>query len=67
MCYDSFESEELNSKTKFFAKQTNKTTAQYLQKIIMFLQTEILPIVLLNHTETINSDKSLFFLMFRYD
>jgi len=54
MCYDSFESEELkkliDNKKKFFAKQTNKTAAQYLQKEILFLQNEILPVILNNTT-----------------
>ena len=52
--HDSFESEELKKmierKKQFFKKQTNKTTAQYLQKEILFLQNEILPVVLNNTT-----------------
>lgn len=59
MCYDSFESEELkkliDGKKKFLSKQTNKTAAQYLQKEILFLQNEILPVVL-NNTTIIHSE-----------
>ena len=54
MNYDSFESEKLrkliDGKKQFLKKQTNKASAQYLQKEIMFLENEILPVVLTNTT-----------------
>ena len=54
MCYDSFESEELkkliDNKKQFLAKQTNATAAKHLQREILFLQNEILPVVLNNTT-----------------
>ena len=52
--YESFESEKLKKiiedKKRFFQKQTNKVAAQLLQKEIMFLEHDILPIVLTNTT-----------------
>ena len=52
--YDSFESERLkkliDNKKQFFNKQTNNAARQHLQNEILFLQNEILPIVLNNST-----------------
>ena len=52
--YDSFESEKLkkiiDNKKQFFNKQTNNIARQHLQDEILFLQNEILPIVLNNTT-----------------
>ena len=52
--YDSLETERLvrliNNKKEYLKKQTNKVATQYLQKEIMFLENDILPIVLKNTT-----------------
>ena len=52
MVYDSIDSEELakliENKKEYLKKVTNTKQAQYLQKEIMFLQNDIMPIVLKN-------------------
>ena len=54
MNIDSFESERLRKliadKKSYLAKQTNPTAAKHLQREIMFLENEILPVVLINST-----------------
>jgi len=54
MNIDSFESERLRKliadKKAFLKKQTNPTAAKLLQREIMFLENEILPVVLINST-----------------
>ena len=52
MMYESYESEKLKmmieDKKRYLQKQTNKVAGQFLQKEIMFLEHDILPVVLSN-------------------
>ena len=52
--YESFESEKLkkliDDKKQFFQKQSNKVASQLMQREIMFLERDILPVVLTNTT-----------------
>jgi hypothetical protein len=54
MMAESFESEKLqkliDEKKSFFKKQKNETSAKFLQREIMFLEREILPVILTNTT-----------------